>query len=179
MVAPSLMFEHGIDVAKGWFEPSALDFATTLSADVTFDVPAGRIMHVNAAGEFATGVEDRSMGITLIQGSDAFDVANPGTTPSGNFMHQPIAPTGVMSGLVHAGAYEIENTEFDGGQVYAPNEQLTAVTANTTLATGGVLTNQSAVPYTNPVVGVVSRGEFTNSHGIPVLAYWPVYLPVA
>jgi hypothetical protein len=119
------------------------------------------------------------MGITLLQGSDAFDVDNPGTTPAGNFMHQAIAPTGVMSGLVHAGAYEIENTEFDTGQSYAPNDTLTAAHADTTLATGGVLTNQSAVPYTNPVCGVVSRGEFTNAHGVDVLAYWPVYLPVA
>lgn len=185
MAAPSLMFEHGIDVAKGWFEPAALDFSAKLSSNVTFDVPAGRVMHVNSAGEFETGVGETDMGIVLIQGSQAYDVANDGTTPAGNFMHQAIAPAGTMSGLVCSGAYEIEDTEFDTGQTYAPNELLTATVANTTLATGGVLTNAGSgaggdvEQFVDPVCGVVSRGEFVNAHGISVLAFWPVWLPGA
>ena len=185
MVAPSLMFEHGIDVAKGWFEPAALDFAAKLSANVTFETPAGRIMHVNSAGELETGVADTDMGIVMHQGSEAFDVSNPGTTPAGNFMHQAIAPTGVMSGLVCNGAYEIEDTEFDTSKTYAPNELLTAAVANDTLASGGVLTNAGTgaggevEQYSDPVCGIVSRGEFTNAHGIDVLAFWPEWLPAA
>lgn len=185
MVAPSLMFEAGIDVAKGWFEPAALDFAAKLSANVTFVVPAGRVVHVNAAGEFEMGVADTDMGIVLLQGSDAFDVANDGTTPSGAFMHQAIAPTGVMSGLVCNGAYEIESTEFDDTQTYVNQELLTAAAANGTLATGGVLTNagtgaaSDVEQFSDPVCGVVSRGRFLNAHGVAVLAFWPEWLPAA
>jgi len=179
------MFEHGIDVAKGWFEPAALDFHAKLSSNVTFEVPAGRVVHVNSAGEFEMGVADTDMGIVLIQDSEAYDVKNDGTTPAGNFMHQAIAPTGVMSGLVCNGAYEIEDTEFDSNQTYAPNELLTAAADNATLATGGVLTNAGTgaggdvEQYSDPVCGVVSRGVFTNAHGIDVLAFWPEWLPAA
>lgn len=185
MPAPSLMYEHGLDVAKGWFEPAALDFAAPLSANVTFEVPAGRVMHVNDAGELETGVGATDMGIFLLNGSEDYDVSNPGTTPAGNFMHQAIAPKGVMSGLVAKGPYEIESTEFDDNQTYGAGDLLTAAVANTTLATGGVLTNAGSggggdvEQFVDPVCGVVSRGRFINSHGIPVLAFWPEYIPGA
>jgi len=177
MTAPSLMFEHGLDIAKGWFEPAALDFAAKLSENVTFEVPRGRVVHVNNQNEFEMGVAGTQMGIFTLNGSEDYDVSNPGTTPAGNFMHQAIAPTGVMSGLVANGAYEIESTEFDDNQTYQANELLTATADNTTLATGGVLTNQNAVQYVNPICGVVSRGRFVNAHGVPVLAFWPEWLP--
>jgi hypothetical protein len=179
------MFEHGLDIAKGWFEPAALDFAAPLSSNVTFVVPPGRVAHVNDSGEFEMGVADTDMGIFLINGSESYDVSNPGTTPAGNFMHQAIAPTGVMSGVVAKGGYEIESTEFDDAQTYAANELLTATADNTTLATGGVLTNAGTgaggdvEQYSDPVCGVVSRGRFVNAHGIPVLAFWPEWLPAA
>lgn len=178
MPAPDLMFEHSLNPAKGWFQPHALDFAAPLSANVTFEVPRGRVVHVNNSGEFEMGVDDTFMGIFLLNGSEDYDVSNPGTTPSGNFMHQAIAPKGVMSGLVATGGYELETTEFDDAQTYAANDTLTAGTSPTVLATGGVLTNVAAVVYTNAVCGVVSRGRFVNAHGVPVLAFWPVYLPI-
>lgn len=183
MPAPSLMFEHGLDIAKGWFEPAALDFAAPLSANVTFDVPRGRVVHVNDQGEFEMGVGETDMGIFLHNGSEDFDVSNPGTTPAGNFMHQAIAPKGIMSGVVAKGGYEIESTEFDDNQTYIANQLLTATANNTTLATGGVLTNQGSgaggdvQQFVDPVCGVVSRGRYVNAHGIPVLAFWPEWLP--
>lgn len=185
MTAPSLMFEHGLDVLKGWFQPSALDFSAKLSDNVTFDVPAGRVMHVNAAGELETGVGETDMGLFLIQGSTEFDVSNPGTTPAGNFLQQAIAPTGVMTGLVATGGYEIESTEFDTDQEYTQGDLLTAAVANSTLATGGVLTNVGSggagdvEQFVDPVCGVVSRGSYNNCHGIAVVAFWSVWLPGA
>ena len=185
MAAPSLMFEHGLDVPKGWFQPAALDFTAKLSANVTFDVPSGRTLHVNSAGEFETGVGETDMAIFCLQASDDFDVSNPGTTPSGNFMHQSIGPAGNMSGLVAEGAYEIESTEYNAARTYTPNDLLTAAVANTTLATGGVLTNAGTgalgdvEQFVDPVCGVVSRGAFTNAHGIDVLAFWPTFVPGA
>jgi len=185
MVAPSLMFEHGIDVAKGWFHPAALDFSTKLSANVTFEVARGRVVHLNSAGEFEMGIGATDMAIFLLNGSDDFDVSNPGTTPSGLFMHQSIAPAGFMSGIVATGSYEIEDTEFDDTLSYAPGDLLTATADNTTEATGGVLTNAGSggggdvEQFADPACGVVSRGRFVNAHGVPVLAFWPIYLPGA
>lgn len=180
MASPSLMFENAINPIKGWFQPAALDFSAKLSANVTIRVAGGRVVHLNAAGEFETGIGDAEMAIFTIQASDDYDVANDGTTPAGNFMHKAIAPTGVMSGLVATGAYELQTTEFDAAPnlAYAPNQLLTAVTANTTLASGGVLCNDRAGAggstgvvrqYTDAACGVVSRGQGTNEHGVAVL----------
>lgn len=185
MPAPSLMFEHGLDIAKGWFEPAALDFAAPLSANVTFVVPRGRVVHVNNQGEFEMGVGETDMGIFLLNGSEDYDVSNPGTTPKGNFMHQAIAPKGVMSGLVAKGGYEIESTEFDDQQTYLANQLLTAPADNADEDVGGVLTNQGSggggdvQQFVDPVCGVVSRGRFVNAHGVSVLAFWPEWLPGA
>lgn len=183
MAAPSLMFEHGINVPKGWWDEAALDFSAKLSSDVDFDVPGGRVVHVNAAGEFEMGVGETDIAIFLIQGSDAFDVANPGTTPAGNFMHKAILPAGDMSGVVATGAYEIESTEYDTAQSYVPGDLLTAAADNADADVGGVITNQGSgangevQQYVDPVIGVVSRGSYNNEHGIPILAFWPVWLP--
>lgn len=175
MVAPNLMYEHTLNAIKGWFQPAALDFDAVVSANVTVDLPAGRVVHLNAVGEFQTGVEGTHMGIFLLQGTDAADVANDGTTLAGNFMHQAIMPTGVNSGLVATGAYELESTEFNSALDYPPNQCLTATINDANATTGGRLTTGTA--YTNNICGVVSRGVYTNAHGISVLAFWPVWLP--
>lgn len=184
MVAPRQMTAHTLEALKGWPSPHAVDFpakfsATQLAAisgNVAFE---GRVVHLNDSGEFEFGISGKQMALFLLQNSDDSDVENDGGDPAtvaGAWV--PIAPTGVMSGLVAAGAFELASTEFDSAQTYAPNDTLTAATG-TTLATAGVLTNQSAVPYTNPVCGVVSRGKRLNSHGKYELCFWPVYLPVA
>lgn len=188
--APSLMFEHALNHPKGWFEPSALDFVAKLAPAVTIQAFGGRVVHVNASGEFEMGIANTQMAIFLLQADTDFDVSNPGTTAAGNFMHQAIAPAGNMSGLVATGGYELESTEFDTSPnaAYAPNQLLTALANNTTQATGGVLSNDRAGAggstglvrqYTDPACGVVSRGTFNNEHGVPVIAFWPIYLPAA
>ena len=184
---PGLMFEHGLDIAKGWFEPAALDKDAKLSANVLFTLPAGRVVHLNAAGEFEPGVGQTDMAIFALQASNDYDVANPGITPGGLFMHQAIAPTGKMSGVVATGAYEIQSTEFDSTQTYVPGDLLTAPTGNRLVdaATAGVLTNVGngnngdVQQYVDPCCGVVSDGAFKNAHGVNVLGFWPVYLPGA
>lgn len=188
--APSLMFEHALSHPKGWFEPSALDFSAKLAPAVTIQAFGGRVVHVNANGEFEMGIANTQMAIFLLQADTDFDVSNPGTTGAGNFMHQAIAPAGNMSGLVATGGYELESTEFDTSPntAYAPNQLLTALASNTVQATGGVLSNDRAGAggssglvrqYTDPACGVVSRGQFNNEHGVSVLAFWPIYLPAA
>ncbi len=189
MAAPSQMFEHELNPLKSWPSPHALDFAGKLDDAVTIDpLPAGRCVHVTdyeavtygpgTSGPiplFSTGVNGHQMGIFIFQGSGDFDVSNPGGTD-----WYPVAPKGILNGLVATGAYELETTEYDTAQTYNPNDLLRARADDTNDADevgGGCLTNQTITLHTNAVVGVVSRGEYTNSHGKSVLAFWPVYCP--
>lgn len=176
MPAPDQMFEHGLDVKKGWFGMTSLDHSAKMASSVAYDVPAGRVVHLNANGAFEPGVALTQMGVFLIAGSNAADVSNPGTTAGGKFMHQAISPTGVVSGLVATGGYEIATTEFVSNLTYAPNELLRApVSGGSTVE--GVLTNASVTQYVTAVCGVVSSGKATNHNGVSTLSFWPVYLP--
>lgn len=179
MPAPSLPFEHGFDVKKGWFDMASLDYDAKLSSNVTFVVPRGRVVHLNANGEFEMGAHNTGVAIFLLNGSEDADVSNPGTTAAGNFMHQAVAPTGKLSGVVATGGYEIDNTEFDSTRTYTPGDLLTATASNTDAATGGRLTNAGVTQFVNPVVGVVSGGKHKNHNGVQTLSFWCVWLPGA
>lgn len=179
MEGPSLMFESELIARKGWFQPAALDFTAKMSPNVSFDVPAGRVAHLNDNGEYEMGLTTTGMPIFLRNAVKDFDVNNPGTTPKGNFMHQAIAPTGKMTGLVATGAYELQTTEFDDEQSYKPGDLLTAAADNDDSTVGGVLTNDGAVQYDTPCCGVVSVGAFKADTGVRSLAFWPIYLPGA
>lgn len=184
MANPSQMFDHTLDAVKGWFHEAALDNSAKLSANVTIDpFEQGRVVHLNASSEYESGVANASMAIFLLNSSNDPDVANPG----GDYW-QAIAPTGKMSGLVASGAYELESSEYRSAGTYNPGQLLAAEVANTTAATGGVLSDQDdaaaglTVPWagagtTQAICGVVSTGVAANSHGINVLRFWPVYLP--
>lgn len=177
MPAPALPFEHGFDVKKGWFDMAALDYDAKLSSNVSFVVPRGRVVHLNANGEFEMGAHNTGVAVFLLNGSEDADVSNPGTTAAGNFMHQAVAPTGKLSGVVATGGYEIDNTEFDSARTYAPGDLLTATASNSNATTGGRLTNENVVQFVNPVVGVVSSGKHKNHNGVQTLSFWCVWLP--
>lgn len=189
-MAPSMMFEHALTAKKGWFEPSALDFDAKLAPAVTIVAYGGRVVHVNAAGEFEMGISGTQMAIFLLQADTDYDVSNPGITGTGLFMHQAVSPTGKQSGLVATGGYEIETSEFDKTPhtPYAANHLLTALASNTVQSTGGVLSNDRAGAggssglvrqYTDAACGCVSRGQSKNEHGVDVLTFWSIYLPAA
>lgn len=177
--APNLITEKGLDVKKGWFDMASLDYDAKLASVVTFDVPRGRVVHVDSDGNFRPGAHNTGVAIFLLNSSNDADVSNPGTTASGNFMHRAIAPTGKMSGLVATGGYEISSTEFDSSRTYTPGDLLTAAASNTDATTGGVLTNNGVTQYVNPVVGVVSSGKAKNHNGVQSLSFWCVWLPGA
>lgn len=183
MPAPPLMYEHGFDVKKGWFDMAALDFVAKLSAEVAFVVPRGRAVHLNVDKQFEMGCHNTGITIFLLNGSEDFDVDNPGTTAAGNFMHRAIMPSGDMSGLVATGAYEFDNTEFDSTKDYASGDLLTAIADNDDATVGGVLTNEvessPVEQFVDPVCGVVSSGKHKNHNGIFTLSYWSVWLPGA
>lgn len=188
MTVPRQMTAHTLEAAKGWPSQTAVDFSAKISANVTIDpFFAGRVVHLNSSGEFETGLPNTvgkgHMPIFLLQNSDDPDVSNPGgdaSTEAGVWVS--IAPTGKITGLVAAGAYELESTEFQSesslGATYAPGDCLTATNANTTAATGGRITRTTnGLAYGEPCCGVVSRGVITNSHGQSALCFWPVWLP--
>lgn len=188
MAVPTQMFVHTLNPLKGWPSEHALDFHGKLHSDVTIDpLPAGRCVHVDSIDPvpygpgtqggvplFKTGVIAKQMGIFLLQGSDHTDVSNPGGTD-----WTAIAPTGVMSGLVATGAYELETTEYDTEETYSPNDPLRAQADDTDEDVGGVLTKAGFTFGTNAYVGVVSRGTYTNAYGQTALAFWPVYEPTS
>lgn len=179
MPAPDLMFEHGLDVKKGWFDMASLDYSAKLSSEVEYTLPRGRVVHLTTEGGkevFKPGLTDTSMAIFLLNGSNDADVSNPGTTAGGIFMHQAIAPTGKLSGIVATGGYEISTTEYDKDSEvsYSPNSLLTAPRTGGA-DVEGVLT--VGTQYTDPICGVVSSGVSKNHNGVMTLSFWSVYLP--
>ena len=184
MPAPDLMFEHGLDVKKGWFDMASLDYSAKLASAVTYDVPRGRVVTLakeSGKDVFVPGLSATGVAIFLLNGSTDADVSNPGTTAAGNFMHQAVSPSGKLSGLVATGGYEIATTEYvktanNVAVTYAPGDLLTAPTTGGA-AVEGVLTKASAVQYVNPVCGVVSSGAVKNHNGVDTLSFWCVYLP--
>lgn len=189
MAAPRQMTAHTLEGVKGWPSPHAVDTAAKLSANVTIDpFFAGRCVHLNNSGEYETGVPvgdsaTAHMPIFIFQNSDDPDVANPGGI-TGSESDEPggwmaVSPTGKIMGLVAAGSFALETTEFEPeaslGSVYYPGHTLKAVSANTNAATGGRITKGTR--GTDPIVGCVSRTVYRNSHGKNALGFWPVYLP--
>lgn len=189
MATPRQMTAHTLDAKKGWPNMAAVDFRAKLSANVTIDpFYAGRCVYLNASGEYETGcpagaTSKVNMPIWIFQNSDDPDVANDGGI-TGSSSDDPggwiaIAPVGYIMGLVGAGAYELETTEFEPestlGTSYAPGDCLQAVNANTTALTGGRMTKGTR--YTDMIVGTVSRAVTQNAHGKNVLAFWPYVLP--
>jgi hypothetical protein len=173
MPVPVQMYVHGLNPLKGWPNPAALDFTGKLHPAVTIDpLFAGRVVHVDSivggVPLFKTGAVGTQMPIFLFQGSEDFDVNNPGGTDWYSF-----APNGVSSGLVATGAYEFETTEFDTTQAYLPNTPLLAPNADTNSATGGVVTSAGVTVGTTLICGITSRGVYTNAYGRPVLGFWP------
>jgi hypothetical protein len=177
------MFEHGLDVKKGWFDMASLDYSAKLG-NVNYDVPRGRVVHLELASNkevFLPGVSGSHMAVFLLNGSADADVSNPGTTAGNSFMHQAVSPTGKLSGLVATGGYEIATTEFvktanSADVVYSPGDLLTAPVSGGS-AVEGVLTKANVVPYVTAVCGVVSSGASKNHNGVSTLSFWSVYLP--
>jgi len=172
MSLPGQMFDNMLNPAKGWPHPAALDFRAKAATAVV--IKPGMCCSLDASGNLILGVVRHRMGLFAFQGTEDLDVNN-----EGNDQWRPISPTGQIMCLVAKGPYELETTEFDTVQTYARNDPVRA-------HTDGKLTNQTVVLFSqtdNPntastaVVGIVSRGKFTNAYGKSVLAIWPVWAP--
>lgn len=184
MSVPEQMYTHMLNAEKGWPSQTALDFSAKISANVDFDMPAGRCCHLNSSGELEPGVVRWQMPLFIFQGANSFDV-----NPSGGGQWWPATPTGKVMALVATGGYELWTTEYDTDLTYNRNDPLRAPTGNTAgdEDTAGVLTNDdvltvvdtiaSASDKYTAIVGIVSQGVKTNAYGVSVLCFWPVYHP--
>ena len=186
-------FEQALDAVKGWFHLAALDKSAKLASSLltgSTAVPAGRVAHLNASGEFELGAGGTQMPIFLWNGKDHPDVYNSGVSPTTSTTHwHAISPTGVMSGLVATGGYELQTTEYETTGTYAANTLLTADTGVTT--TDGKLedTTYAAAKLICGVCSTHVGGDNqttqtagptgTNAHGVSTLTFWPVYIPRA
>lgn len=158
---PAQMFDHELNAVKGWPSPYAVDYSAEYASGVT-GLFAGNVVSLDANGKFVKGFNtDRAMAIFLLQNQSDFDVLSDVGNISG----------GKGSGLVACGAYELQSTEFATAS-YVPNDTLTA-------DADGIL--EAGVAYTDPICGVVSAGQSDSEHDatIKLLAFWPVWLPVA
>ena len=165
---PAQMYDFELNQKKGWPSPYAVDYSAEYADGVT-GVRAGMVCSLDLNGHLVRGLDnDNAMAIFMLQSMTDFDVLSDRGNVSG----------GVGSGLVAAGAYELQTTEFVAG-VYPPNTPLTVDDGGVTPANAGKLV--AGTPYINPIVGVVSSGLSTSEHNasIQMLAFWPVWLPVA
>jgi hypothetical protein len=169
------MFDHAIEPVKGWYGDTSLTCHAKLSANVTIDpVYKGRVAHLNSSGEWEMGASGHEMPVFLFQNSDDSDVQE--RQDPGNGIYRATG-SGIMSGWVCSGGFEVETTEFDDDQTYAVNDLIRAQKSNSASATGGVLTNAGITLYTNLVCGVVSKTPFTNPDNKRMIRLWTVFLP--
>ncbi len=174
MAAPRLMTANTLNALKGWPQPSAVDFHTEFDATIPSNelpVLAGSVVHINSSGKYALGVgTDSVMPLFVFNSSDDPDVSNEGGDPATDKgVWIAINPTGQAMALVAVGAFELVTTAYVSGGNYPPNTPLTA--AKSTVANAGKL--KVGVPYTDMIVGIVSRGVVDNGYGHNALAFWP------
>jgi hypothetical protein len=171
------MLANRLNPLKGWPHDAALDFRAQISPNVLYPMVAGQVGHLDNQFMVEPGVVGTQMPLFLFSGSQDFSVSAP---PNSQWI--PVFPSGFLTLLVGKGAFELETTEFDATQTYYPNTLLRAPIGNAANAYpgSGQLTSANLVLGTNAYCGVVSRGVYTvNSFGQKVLAFWPVYGPVA
>lgn len=174
---PGLIAVNELNPARGWPNDNPLECFARKDAAVLYSLRAGQCVHLNTALAYEPGVQLTQMAIFLMQGS-----ADPDTLITGNAEYSPVTPYGNIQGLVATGAYELETTEFVTSLTYTTNQPLRSPVGNagsneSGSTASGVLRNDTITLYTTAVVGVVSRGVFTNKKGMSVLAFWPVYCP--
>ena len=161
-LTPSQMFTHELNPLKGWPSPYAVDKRGQADSGVT-GINAGSVCYISpSTGLINLGTINGYMGLFAFQGENEFDVNG----DTGNIISQ------VMNFLVASGAYELETTEYVSGETFLPNDPLTANTS------GQVATMHGGICDEYNIVGVCSEtGPATNSYGVSVVRFWPVYCP--
>ena len=186
---PLQSYQYHLNPVKGWPSPAAMDFVAKVSTSVLYDLRAGQCVHLNSSGQYEPGCTGMQMPLFVFQGAAEYDVQNVSTD-----QWVPVTPSGRIMALTAESAVELETTEFVPTFTYAPNDPLWSKTGNTandealtnyrpTTSSSGVLRNDSTLGSglygsdQKTVVGLVSRGVFTNYNKKSMLAFWPKFIP--
>jgi hypothetical protein len=157
MSTPAQIFDHELNPVKGWgADINVVDKVAALSS-TSSAITEGDVCSLNASGEMQLGLASQGMAIFAMNSSTDFDViGDDGNITGMRNDSDEIAAS--MSGLVAIGGYELETTEFDTTETYAPNTLLTAG------APGDADEGQlgPGVAYVDDICGVVSDGSRTN-----------------
>lgn len=177
LTSAASIFDHTLDPVSGYDKERGLNFTANMSPNVEFDMPQGRVVHLNPNGEFETGVEGQQMPLFLMPSSTPWG-AMPTLSP-----HWAGVGTYPRTGLPSSGGLELATTEYDTDNTYAPNDLLTAVVDNVDANAGGLITNKNAAgtaltaPYkvggtTRTIIGIVSKAPEKLKNKNTVLCFW-------
>ncbi len=166
MATPAQMFDHRLNVVKGWPSPYALDKANEIVEGE--GTKAGMVMHLDpVTNKLRRGLPGKQVPIFAWCAEGDFDAVG---VDDGNFSNYGNMKG--LSGLVGLGPYEMQTTEYVTGQNYK---------ANTPLRVNNIGDDKGKVEvgafYSDTVVGVVSDGVATNVHGKSYLQFWTFFLP--
>lgn len=172
------IYSHALNIIRGdrGYIHNLL-YTAKKSDNVTFELYEGRCVHLNADGEFETGATGNQMPMFICSGSES----DPDTEQTYSNDDYQALPVGNLTAIVATAGVELSTTEFDTARTYAPNDPLRAPTANSTEATGGVLTNQGVVKLptggSTLICGIVSSGvgPHPNARNEEVLSFWPIF----
>lgn len=162
------MYDHELNGRKGWPSPYAVDFVADVALDEGDAIYRGQVMSLDADAKLQKGLACAAMAIFALNSSADFDVVS---DEGGLVGGADGAPR--MSGIVAVSAVELESTEYDDAQSYAPNQALTAGAPGADDA--GVI--KPGVPYNDTICGVTSSGVVSNEFQKNWLRFWPVWLP--
>lgn len=195
MAVPRQRTDTILEIVRGWDYIKHLQIigkldATVVGGGVTgTPVGAGTCMHLSDVGVFKLGTPVRAANATLIYmpiflytNSDDFVAGiEGGITGASNDAIGGFAnaiPNGNLTGIPGCAGVELESTNFAAGS-YPPNTSLMSDPGVGSAATHGQL--KAGIPYTNDIVGIVSRGLVQPvAEGVRMkqrLAFWPYALP--
>lgn len=174
--APAHRFSHFLNVTQGIQpgNPGAPVTHRVLADAITIDpFYGGRIVSANSDGQWVTGALGTQVPHFLIRDSDDTDVGRytdraQGIKQVGQSRH---------AALPCLGNYHVQTSEFDDDQNYAYNAPLRGIHADSTAATGGLVTSAGVTLFTNNIIGFVKEPPAANAQKVRVLEIYAYWIP--
>ncbi len=170
MATPVQMFEHRLNVIKGWWSMANLDKSLPV-ADGETGIKAGMVCYIDPdTTEFKRGLPGNQMPIFIFQDQDHYSALG---GDAANISSYGYSTAKGIAGLPAVFGVELETAEYDTGESYPPNTPLTVI--NTAGDDQGKVT--VGVFYTDTICAMVSDGVVTNGHGVSVVRAWTLFIP--
>jgi len=158
-------FDHLLDPVSGYDGMHDLQYKAAPAEDEVFN--RGSLISLDADGNFEAGLGGSGanrMPLWAINASYDLDVKSDSGNISG----------GVVAAYPATGGFELVSTEFDTTGTYAPNDPLID---DDSVATGAMKLGTKPYAASETIVGIVSKGVFTETYNQTVIQFWPVCLP--